>query len=76
MLVVSSQAQVPESNVVHSYAQAVVAVILAALLSGVVALFNRLDKIEGSILHRDYLEERLDNMEQRVEKLEVRSDER
>ena len=60
----------------HNYGQAIVAVILAALLSGVVALFHRLDKIEGAILHRDYLEERLDNMEQRIDKLEVRSDER
>ncbi len=74
MLVVSSQAQGQVSETIHNYGQAVVAVILAALLSGVVALFNRLDKIEGSILHRDYLEERLDNMEQRIEKIEVRSD--
>lgn len=56
----------------HQYGQAVVAVILAALLSGVVGLFNRLGKIEDSILHRDYLEEKMDNIEQRIEKLEVR----
>lgn len=58
------------SERVHQYGTAVVAVILAALLSGVVGLFNRLEKIEDSILHKDYLEEKLDNIEQRVEKLE------
>ncbi len=55
---------------VHSYGQAVVAVILAALLTSVAALLNRIDGIEQKIMHKDYLEQRLTHLQDRIEQVE------
>ena len=58
------------SEVFHSYGAVIGAVIVAALISAAVAMSNRLDKIDDKILHKDYLEVRLDHIERRVQILE------
>jgi len=58
------------SESLHQYGQVVLGVILTAILTVTVALFNRLDKLEEKVLHRDYLSEKFNHMEYRIEKLE------
>jgi len=58
------------SEVFHNYGAVIGAVVVAALISAAVAMSNRLDKIDDKILHKDYLEVRLDHIERRVQILE------
>jgi hypothetical protein len=60
----------PENTSVHNYTSIVAGVIIAALISAVVSMSHRIDVNHESMLHRDYLEERLGNIEIRLEKLE------
>jgi len=58
------------SEVFHNYGAVIGAVVVAALISAAMAMSNRLDKIDNKILHKDYLEVRLDHIESRLKKVE------
>lgn len=58
----------PNKGIAHQYGQAVVAVILAALLTAVI---HKVNVIEESILHKDYVELRFSHIEYMIEELKV-----
>lgn len=56
-------------GMMHQYGQAVVAVILAALLTAIV---HKVGVIEDSILHKDYVEQRFTHIEYMINELKGR----
>ena len=58
------------SEVFHNYGAVIGAVVVAALISAAVTMSNRIAKLDDKILHKDYLEVRLDHIERRVQILE------
>ena len=58
------------SENLHQYGQVIVGVILTAILTVTVALFNRIEKLEDKVLHKDYLSEKFKHVNYRIDKLE------
>lgn len=56
---------------VHVYGPVVMAIVLSAIIAAGVGMYNRMERLNERIHHKDYLEEKFRNLEKRIEKLET-----
>ena len=55
---------------IHQYGAVALGIILSALVAAGIGLYHRVERVSERIHHKDYLEEKFENIEERIERLE------